>query len=89
MNVDVPYKTATSGAKHFSTHQKGQNGITVLSGRTYSHIHKSVRVVQKLQPEIKDKIVVSSREDSSTKEAGHLHEVENTALLWAAEISMA
>lgn len=30
-------------------------------------------------PEIKDKIVVQSREDSSSEEAEHLYEVENTA----------
>lgn len=42
-----------------------------------------------MQPEIKDKTVVGSRGDSSSKEAEHLHEVANTASLWAAEISVA
>jgi hypothetical protein len=82
-------KPQPSGAKDFNPYHKGHNGITVLSGRTYSHIHKSVRVIQKLQPEIKDKTVVGSRGDSSSKEAEHLHEVANTASLWAAEISVA
>lgn len=85
----LPAKVQPSGAKDFNTHQKGQKGITVLSGRLTVTSTKNIRVVLILQPEIRDKTLVWSREDLSSKEAGHEHEVENTVSPWAAEINVA
>lgn len=75
INADVPCKTAACRSQGFQYpakrskmgSQASLGGLTVTATKMYE------------LPEIKDKIVVQRREDSSSEEAEHLHEVENTA----------